>query len=125
VIDEVQGLVIAADPEPVRVVVAPTQAESVPDIVGAAIMVIVAVAVQLLVVLYVIVVVPTATGVTRPTFETVATVGADDTHGFVAFGVPEPVKVTVLPLQVVKVPVIVAPELMVTVAFTVQFAVFL
>jgi hypothetical protein len=51
VIDEVQGVVIASDPEPVRVVVAPTQAESMPDIVGAAIIVTNAVAVQLLKVL--------------------------------------------------------------------------
>jgi hypothetical protein len=73
----------------------------------------------------VIVVVPVVTGVITPVLEIVATPVFEETQGVVVAIVPEPVKVTVLPIQVVKVPVIVAPELMVTVAFTVQFAVFL
>jgi hypothetical protein len=73
----------------------------------------------------VIVVVPVVTGVITPVLEIVATPVFEETQGVVVAIVPEPAKVTVLPIQVVKVPVIVAPELMVTVAFTVQFTVFL
>jgi len=40
----------------------------------------------------------------------VATPGVADTHGFTAAGTPEPVKVVVLPTQVVNVPVIVGKE---------------
>jgi hypothetical protein len=55
----------------------------------------------------------------------VATPVFEETQGVVVAIVPEPVKVTVLPIQVVKGPVIVAPELIVIVAIAVQFAVFL
>jgi hypothetical protein len=70
-------------------------------------------------------VVPIATGVISPTFEIVAMAVEADVHGVVPLGVPEPVKVIVLPKHVVKAPEIVAPELIVIVAFTVQFALFL
>ena len=43
---EVQGLEVAAVPEPVKVVVAPTQAEAVPETVGKALMVTVCVTEQ-------------------------------------------------------------------------------
>ena len=46
VVAEVQGLEAAAVPEPVKVVVAPTQAEAVPEIVGSALMVTVCVVAQ-------------------------------------------------------------------------------
>ena len=46
---------------------------------------------------YVIAVVPSATAVTKPVEEIVATAILDDDHGVVASGVPEPVNCSVLP----------------------------
>jgi len=67
---------------------------------------------------YVIVVVPLATPVTRPVLLTVATDVLDDTHGLLAAGVPLPVNCDVPPLaQVFNVPVMVGR------AFTVKVAV--
>ncbi len=102
--------------EPVSVVVNPTQAVNVPVIVGWALTIMLAVTEQLLLFLYVIAVDPGDTPVTTPVEDTVATAGADDTHGVVASGVPEPVNTVVDPTQVVNDPVIVGGGLIVTVA---------
>jgi hypothetical protein len=52
-------------------------------------------------------VVPLAIPVTKPVLSTVATAVFEETHGVTAAGVPEPVSCDVLPLQNVKLPVMV------------------
>jgi hypothetical protein len=120
-----QGLVVAAVADPVNAVVAPEQTDKVPDIVGAATTVTLAVTVQLAEFLYVITAVPTVTPVTTPAEETVAIGVLPDVHGVVAFGVPEPVKVVLDPIHAVKIPDIVGFALIVTVAVAVQPTLFL
>ena len=56
---------------------------------------------------YVIVVAPGATGVTNPALVTVAMPPLEDAQGLLAAGVPEPVKLAGLPIQIVEGPVIV------------------
>jgi len=63
------------------------------------------------------IVVPTDTVVTTPVLDTVATAVFEDVHGVVANGVPEPVKVELLPIHAFNVPLIVGS------AFTVKLAV--
>ena len=106
VLDEIHGLIAAGVPEPVNVVVNPTQTVNVPVIVGCAFTVTVAVFGQPLLLVYVIVVVPAAIPVTTPVLFTVATPVLDDIHGLAAAGVPEPVNAVVDPTQTVNVPVI-------------------
>jgi len=72
VVAEVQGLEVAAVPDPVNVVVAPIQADAVPEMVGSALIVTVCVAEQPLLSVYVMTEVPAATPETTPP-ETVAT----------------------------------------------------
>jgi len=117
---ETHGFTAAGVPDPVNVVVPPTQTVNVPAIVGAAVTVTVAVCVQPLLLVYVITLVPAATPVTTPVLLTVATAGVADTHGFTAAGVPEPVNVVVAPTQTVNVPVIVGLAFTVTVAVMLQ-----
>jgi hypothetical protein len=119
-VPETQGFVAAAVPDPVKLVVAPTQTVNVPVIVGFGLTVTVAVAVQPVLFVYVITLVPPATPVTTPVLLTVATPGVPDTHGLVAAAVPEPVKGVVEPTQTVKVPDIVGAAFTVTVAVALQ-----
>lgn len=113
---ETHGFTAAGVPEPVSVVVAPTQTVSVPVMVGFALTVTVAVCVQPTLFVYVITLVPAATPVTTPALLTVATAGLAEIHGLTAAGVPEPVNVVVAPTQTVNVPVMVGAALTVTVA---------
>jgi hypothetical protein len=108
--------VAAAVPDPVKVVVEPTQTVRVPVIVGGGLTVTVTFAIQPLLFVYVITLVPVATPVTTPVLLTVATAGVPETQGFVAAAVPEPVKVVVEPIHTVNVPVIVGAAVTVTVA---------
>ena len=120
VVADTHGFTAAAVPDPVNCVVDPTHVDKVPVIVGAAVIVTVAVCVQPALFVYVITLVPTATPVTNPVLLTVATAGVAETHGFTAAAVPEPVNWVVNPIQVVKVPAIVGAALIVTVAVAVQ-----
>jgi hypothetical protein len=124
VLEDTQGLEAAAVPEPVKVVVKPTQADNVPVIVGVGLTVTVAVMIQPLLLVYVIVDVPVATPVTTPVLETVATPVLEDTQGLEAAAVAEPVKAVVSPTQTDNVPVIVGSALIVTVAVVIQPFVF-
>jgi len=117
---DTHGFTAAGTPEPVKFVVAPTHAFSVPVIVGSAFMVTVAVILQPLLLVYVITLVPAETPVTTPALVTVATPGVADTHGFTAAGTPEPVKFVVAPIQAFNVPVIVGSAFIVTVAVILQ-----
>ena len=84
--------------------------------VGTALTVTVAVLLHPELLVYVITLVPAAMPVTRPVLLTVATVVVADNQGLVAEGVPEPVIWVVDPIQVVSVPVMIAPAVTVTVA---------
>jgi len=106
VVAEVQGLEVAAVPDPVNVVVAPIQADAVPEMVGSALMVTVCVAEQPLLSVYVITEVPAATPETTPD-ETVATEVVAEVQGLEVAAVPDPVNVVVAPTQAEAVPVIV------------------
>ena len=64
--------------------------------------------------------VPADTPVTTPVEETVATPVFEETHGFTAAAVAEPVNVVVVPTQADNVPVIVGKALIVTVAVAIQ-----
>lgn len=112
---ETHGFTAAGVPEPVNGVVAPTQTDNTPVIVGFALTVTVAVCLQPKLFVYVITLVPAATPVTTPALVTVATAGVAETHGFTAAGVPEPVNVVVDPTQTDNVPVMVGNGLTVTV----------
>ena len=57
---------------------------------------------------------PPETPVTRPVLETVGTAVLEEVHGLVAAAVPDPVNWVVPPTQTLNVPVIVAPDVMVT-----------
>ena len=119
-VPDTHGLVAAAVPEPVNVVVDPEQTVKVPVIVGKGFTVTVAVILQPLLFVYVITLVPAATPVTTPVLLTVATVGVPEIHGFVTAAVPEPVNVVVEPTQTLNVPVIVGAAVTVTVAVMLQ-----
>ena len=69
---------------------------------------------------YVITLVPGATGVTKPVLLTVATAVEAEVHGFEAAGVPDPVNWDADPMQTESVPVIVGNALTVTVAVILQ-----
>jgi hypothetical protein len=99
-------LAAAGVPDPVNVVVDPTQTFNVPVIAGCAFTVTVAVLEHPLLLVYVIVVVPAATPVTTPVLLTVATPVLDDVHGLAAAAVPDPVNVVVDPMQTFNIPVI-------------------
>ena len=71
------------------------------------------------------VVVPTATVVTTPALEIVATPVFDEVQGVVASGVAEPLSVAVLPIQALSVPEIVGSAFTVKVAVISQPFVFL
>jgi hypothetical protein len=116
VFDETHGFVVAGDAEPVSCEVAFTQADNVPDIVGNAFTVNIAVTIQPLLLVYVIVVVPAVNAVTSPVFETVATVVLEEIHGFVVAGDAEPVNCEVPFTQADNVPVMVGSALTVKVA---------
>ena len=91
-----------------------SQTVSVPEIVGVVLTVTVTVSEQPLLFLYVMSVVPAETPVTTPILLTVAIAGVEDTHGFEAFAVPEPINVIVEPVHTVVVPVIVGNAFTVT-----------
>jgi hypothetical protein len=113
VFEDTQGKVGATVAEPVNVVVAPTQACKLPVIVTPPEPIVtVAVFVQLSEFVYVIIVEPALTPVTTPVLETVATAGFEDSHALVVAGLPDPVNVVVLPIQVFKVPVIIGAAIM-------------
>jgi hypothetical protein len=107
---EVQGFEIAGVPEPVSWEVALIHNVVAPLIVGLALTVTVVVVGQPLELLYVIVVVPAATAVTKPVFEIVATAVFELTHGLTAAGAPGPANCEVAPTQSVVVPVITPPD---------------
>ena len=90
VVADVHGVEGEDVPVPVNWVVAPTQVVNVPETIGLE-TVTMAVFVQLLASVYVIVVVPDETEVTKPVLLTVATPGALEIQGFVPFAIPEPV----------------------------------
>ena len=117
---ETHGLVVAGVPEPVSVVVKPSQTFKVPVIVGRASTLTVAVILHPLELVYVMMEVPADTPVTTPTLSTVATAGLAETQGFVAAAVPEPVSVVVRPSQTFKVPLIVGSAFTITVAVMIQ-----
>ena len=102
--DDVHGLTAAGVPDPVNVIVDPSQTAVGPVIVGSALTVIVTVLEQPLLLVYVITVVPAATPVTTPALVTVATPVFEDVHGLTAAGVPDPVNVIVDVLQTVNGP---------------------
>jgi hypothetical protein len=115
-----QGEEAAAIADPVNVVVAPTQAESVPVIVGAGLIVILAVIKHPFEFVNVIVDVPAETPVTTPAVDTVATAVFDEVQGLVIAADPEPVRVVVAPTQAERVPDIVGFGFIVTIAETIQ-----
>ncbi len=115
VFDEVHGLAAAGVPDPVNVIVEPSQTAVGPVMVGLGFTVTVAVLLQPLLLVYVMTVVPAATPVTTPVLLTVATPVLEDVHGFAAAGVPDPVNVVVDPTQTVSVPVTVGCALTVIV----------
>jgi hypothetical protein len=117
VLEDVQGVEALAVAEPVKVLEEPTQADNVPEIVGNAFTVNIAVVVHPFVFMYVIVDVPAAIAVTTPAVVIFATPVLEDVQGVEAFAVAEPVKVEVLPTQADNVPEIVGK------AFTVNMAV--
>ena len=112
---EIHGFVALGVAEPVKVVVKPTQTVGVPVIVGKGFTVNVCVVSHPSLLVYVITLVPTDTPVTTPELVTVATLGVEETHGLVAFGVAEPINVVVNPIQTLGVPVIVGKAFTVTV----------
>ena len=103
---EVHGFTAAGVPDPVNVVVDPSQTVNVPVIAGCALTVIVVVLEHPLLLVYVIVVVPGLTPVTTPALLTVATPVLEDVHGLAAAGVPDPVNVIVDPSQTAVGPLI-------------------
>ena len=120
VLDDLQGFVVAAVPDPVNVVVKPAQTVNVPEIVGSAFTVTVAVMIQLLELVYVITVVPAAKPFTRPLLLTVAIVGFEETHGFVVAAVPEPLSGVDEPIHTFNVPVIIGAAITVITAVILQ-----
>jgi len=120
VLDDNQGVVVAAVAEPVNCVVAPIHTEFVPVIVGTAFTVTVAVTEQLATLVYVIVVVPVAIAVTIPVLDIVATPVLEETHGLVVAAVPDPVNWIVDPIHTGELPVIVGLALIVTGVTTTQ-----
>lgn len=101
------GVVVAAVPEPVSVLVAPTQTSAEPEMVGRALIVMVSVLEQPLLLVYVITDVPADTPVTTPEVEIVATPVDAETQALDVAAVPEPVNVVLAPIQAFVVPVIV------------------
>jgi hypothetical protein len=116
----IHGFKAAAVLEPVNDVVAPTQAESVPVIVGEALIVILEVVKHPFEFVYEIVDVPAVTPVTTPLGDTVATAVLDEVQGLVIAAVPEPVNVVVAPVQAESVPAIVGLAFIVTTTETIQ-----
>jgi hypothetical protein len=103
VFELVHGVVVAAVAEPVNCVVEPAQTVSVPVIIGLGFTVIIRVYCVFELSLYLIVSVPAVTPVTVTVFvvefETVATVGVEETHVFEVAGTPLPVNVIIDPTQ--------------------------
>jgi hypothetical protein len=91
VFDDTHGLLVAGVPVAFNALVTPTQADNVPVITDKAFTVKVAVAWQPLLFVYVIVVLPDATALTKPLEEIVATLVDAETQGFVAAADPLPV----------------------------------
>jgi len=116
---EVQGLEVAAVPDPVNVVVAPIQADAVPEMVGSALIVTVCVEEHPLLSVYVMTDVPAATPETTPD-ETVATEVVAEVQGLEVAAVPDPVNVVVAPIQADAVPEMVGSALIVTVCVVEQ-----
>jgi len=108
-------LTAAGVPDPVSVIVAPSQTAVGPVIAGCALTVIVVILEHPLLLVYVMVVVPGLTPVTTPALFTVATPVLEDVHGLTAAGVPEPVNVVVDPAQTFNAPVIAGCALTVTI----------
>ena len=111
-------LLVHVPPAPAsdREVVAPTQAFSVPPIAaGSGLIVTTAVAEQVVLVVYVIVVVPAETAVTRPLLATVATAVLLLVHDIV--GVVASLSIVVLPAQADNTPVIAAGSGLIEIAF--------
>ena len=115
VLEEVQGVVAAGVPEPVRVIVALSHTAVGPVIVGWAFTVTVTVALHPLLLVYVMVVVPAPTPVTTPALLMVATAVLEEVQGVVAAGVPDPFRVMVAPIHTAVGPVIVGLALTVIV----------
>ena len=116
VLEDVQGLLVAAGAVPVNCVVRPTQTEVVPEIVGLGLTVNNCVMGQPKLLVYVMVVVPDETLVTKPVLETVASAGLLEVHGVIVDdGVPEPESWPFVPKQTVVVPDIVGRGLTVIV----------
>ena len=112
---ETYGFEAFGVPVPVNVVVEPIHTVCIPETVGKAFTVTVLVELHPLLSLYVIVAVPAATPVTTPDEFTVAIEVLLETYGFVAFGVPVPVKVVVEPIHTVCIPDTVGKSFTVTV----------
>jgi hypothetical protein len=117
---DTHGFTAAGTPDPVNVVVLPTQAVKVPVIVGSGLTVSTCVAVLPLLSVYVIVVVPVVTVLNTPPLVIVATPGALDTYGLTAAGIPEPTNVIELPRHTSAGPLMVGTLLTVIVVVTVQ-----
>jgi hypothetical protein len=111
VLEDDQALLVAAVPDPVNAVVDPTHTVAVPLIVGRAFTVtVVAVDEQPLLSVYVIFVVPAATGVTVPVVVVVLIVAVpvlEDDQALLVAAVPDPVNAVVDPIHTVDVPLIV------------------
>ena len=116
VLDEVHGLTGAGDPDPVNVIVDPSQTATGPVIVGCALTVIVTVLEHPLLFMNVITVVPGLIPVTTPAFVIVATPVLEEVPGLTAAAVPETVNVIVDPSHTAIGPVMVGCAL--TVIFT-------
>jgi hypothetical protein len=97
VFDDDHAFDVAGALEAVNCDVAPIQTDNVPDSTGNALIVTVAEAEHPLLLVYVIIVVPADTLVTKPVLFTVATAVFDDVHGDTAAGKPEPVNCVVAP----------------------------
>jgi hypothetical protein len=117
---EDQGELVAAVPDPVKVVEAPTQALAVPEMVGKALIVTVCVAEQPSLLVYVMTEVPAATPETTPAEETVATDVDAEVQGELVAAEPDPVKVVEAPTQALAVPEMVGSALIVTVCVAVH-----
>ena len=110
VLEDTHGLLLAAVPDPVNVVVEPTHTVDDPVTVGAAVIVTFSVVWHPALSVYVIPAVPAETPVTTPPEVTVATEVDEEIHGLLLAAVPLPVSVVVLPTQALKVPEILAEQ---------------
>lgn len=120
VLEEVQGVVTEGVPDPVKVKEAPTQTPVPPVILCRAFTWMLMVLRQPLLSVYVMVVLPADKPVTTPVLLMVATVVLEEVHGLTVAGVPEPLKVMLLPAQSEAGPVMVGVGSMVMVTVFTQ-----